>query len=116
MHLNTIILTKHPDIDTFTMSHFQARARHLVSEAIGFLLVFRELLLPLLHTTVGLLQRCHQLGIAVLQGEELSLQVDLTHGPDGRTGGGRIVRALAVAHHSNGGNKPLYAIIGKLKK
>lgn len=68
---------------------------HLVSEAIGLLLVLSQLLLPLLHAAVGLLQRRHQLGIAVLQGEELSLQVDLTHGPEHRTGGGSNFRAFA---------------------
>lgn len=67
----------------------QACGGHLVPEAIGLLLVFGKLLLPLLHAAVGLLQRRHQLGVAVLQGEELSLQVDLTHGPDNRAGGGK---------------------------
>lgn len=44
----------------------QACVGHLLSEAIGLLLVLSELLLPLLHAAVGLLQRRHQLGVAVL--------------------------------------------------
>lgn len=56
--------------------------RHLISEAIGFLLVLGELFLPQFHAAVGFLQGRHQLGVAVLQSEQLSLQVDLAHGPD----------------------------------
>lgn len=56
-------------------------ARHLVSEAVRLLLVLGQLLLPLCHAAVGLLQSRHQLGVAVLQGEQLRLQVDLAHGP-----------------------------------
>lgn len=92
----------------------QACGGHLLSEAIGLLLVLGQLHLPLLDAAVGLLQRRHQLGIAVLQGEELSLQVDLTHGPDDRTGGGTSFRAFPLNHHSNGGNKALYAVTGKV--
>lgn len=56
---------------------------HLVSEAVRLLLVLGQLLLPLLRAAVGLLQGLHQLGVAVLQGEQLRLQVDLAHGPAG---------------------------------
>lgn len=64
----------------------QVSVRHLVSQAICLLLVFRELLLPLLNAAVGFLQCRHQLGITVLQGEELSLQVNVTHGPGTQKG------------------------------
>lgn len=59
--------------------------RHLIPEAIGFLLVLGELFLPQFHAAVGFLQGRHQLGVAVLQSEQLSLQVDLAHGPDGES-------------------------------
>lgn len=58
---------------------------HLVSEAIGLLLVLSQLFLPHLHAAVGFLQRFHQLGVTVLQSEEFSLQVYLTHGPEGKS-------------------------------
>lgn len=46
---------------------------HLVSQPLRLLLIGSQLFLPLLHVGVGLVQRGHQFGVAVLQGEELGL-------------------------------------------
>jgi len=58
---------------------------HLLSEALRLLLVFGQLRPPPLHAARGFLQRLPQLGVAVLQREELRLHVHLTHGPEGTT-------------------------------
>lgn len=73
--------------------------RHLVSEVIGLLLVFSELFLPLLHAAVGFLQCFHQLGVTVLQGEEFSLQVYLTHGPEGKSQKDTVYQSLFFAEN-----------------
>lgn len=55
---------------------------HLVSEPLRLLLIRRQLFLPLLHVSVSLVQSGHQFGVAVLQGEELGLQIHLTDGAE----------------------------------
>lgn len=68
------------------------RGAHLVPEPLRLLLVCRQLLLPLLHVGVGLVQSRHQLGVAVLQGEELRLQVHLTDGAEGSKSGAAVLQ------------------------
>lgn len=51
---------------------------HLFSQPLRLLLIGHQLLLPLLHVGISFLQRRHQFCVAVLQGEELGLQVHLT--------------------------------------
>lgn len=55
---------------------------HLLSQSLRLLLVGHQLFLPLFHISVSLVQGGHQLGVAVLQSEELRLQVELTDGPE----------------------------------
>lgn len=63
-------------------AHFSMSLTHLLSQSLRLVLVGRQLLLPLFHVSVGLVQGGHQLGVAVLQSEEFRLQVELTDGPE----------------------------------
>lgn len=64
---------------------------HLLSQSLRLLLIGCQLFLPLLHVSVSLVQGGHQLGVTVLQSEELRLQVQLADGPERGVGvGGQL--------------------------
>lgn len=73
---------------------------HLVSEPLRLVLIRSQLLLPLLHVGVGLVQSSHQFGVAVLQGEELRLQIHLTDGAERSS----VVTGYAASEMEPGGS------------